>query len=132
VVFKRLQNCIEKCRVIKEESAGPQKGVEFLAQIGDFKSMKGVVYTTKVTANSLKKEQTAKVLEIWIEDIQICINERNECFRAPVPRMAFNHFGTLEVPNEFCSSLVDLVNSREFFESSNKKLFSALLKRFSF
>jgi len=94
--------------------------------------MKGVVYTTKVSTNTLKKEQTARILEIWIEDIQICINEKNECFRSPTPRMAFNHFGTLEVPNEFCSSIRELVESREFFEGSNSKLFSALLKRFSF
>lgn len=80
----------------------------------------------------MKKEQSAKILEIWIEDVKICINERNEFFRSATPRMAFNHFGTFEVPDEFCASIQDLIESREFFENSNNKLFGALLKKFQF
>ncbi len=94
--------------------------------------MKGVVYTTRVSTNTLKKEQTAKILEIWIEDIQICINEKNECFHSTAPRMAFNHFGTLEVPNEFCEAIRQLVRTRESFQTTNTRLFTALLKKFTF
>ena len=94
--------------------------------------MRGVIYTTRVTTNTLKKEQSAKILEIWIEDIKVCINEKNEFFRSATPRMAFNHFGTFDVPDEFCASIEELLQGREFFETGNTKLFAALLKKFQF
>ncbi|MBI9103794.1 MAG: hypothetical protein JEY99_15365 [Spirochaetales bacterium] len=94
--------------------------------------MRGVLYTTRVSAKTLKKEQSAKILEIWIEGLQICINENNECFHSKDPRMAFNHFGSLEVPDDFCQSVRRLVDYRSTFESTNARLFSALQKKFEF
>ncbi|MDR1893521.1 MAG: hypothetical protein LBQ61_02355 [Spirochaetales bacterium] len=94
--------------------------------------MRGVIYATRITTNTLKKEQTAKILEIWIEDLQICINQNNEFFRSSAPRMAFNHFGTFEVPDDFCRSVEELVKNRESLETSNGKLFGVMLKKFKF
>lgn len=94
--------------------------------------MKGVVYTTRVSTTSITKEKSEKILEIWIDEMKICINERNEYFRSEAPRMAFNHFGSIEVPNEFCETAKALVESRERFDGSNAKLFGALNKRFNF
>lgn len=94
--------------------------------------MKGVVYTTRVSMTSITREKSEKILEIWIDEIGVCINERNECFRSDAPRMAFNHFGTLEVPNEFCESVKVLVEDQERFEATNTRLFTALGRRFHY
>jgi hypothetical protein len=94
--------------------------------------MKGVVYTTRVSTTSIKKEKSEKILEIWIDGIAVCINERNECFRSEAPRMALNHFGSIEVPDEFCQSVNTLVESRERFEATNTRLFGALSRKFTF
>lgn len=94
--------------------------------------MKGVVYTTRVSTTSITKEKSEKILEIWIDDIKVCVNERNEFFRSDAPRMAFNHFGSIEVPDEFCQTVNTLVEARERVETSNSRLFSALNRKFQF
>ena len=94
--------------------------------------MKGVVYTTRVSTTSITKEKSGKILEIWIDGLKMCINERNECFRSEAPRMAFNHFGTVEVPEEFCEIVRALVEDREKFETSNSRLFEAMTRRFQY
>jgi hypothetical protein len=92
--------------------------------------MKGVVYTTKISPTFTNGKKASLILEIWIEDIGICINEINGAFRSSGPRMAFNHYGTINVSDEFCVSIQEYVAGKEFFEQNNSKIFSALKKRF--
>ena len=84
--------------------------------------MKGVVYSTR-------NGQGSTTLEVWFEDIGICVNQNNEIFRHNGPRKAMNHFGTMDFPAAFCESVKKYVELRENVEESNGKLFTVLKKK---
>ena len=90
--------------------------------------MKGIVYSTTPTQSISTGggDKNEKILEIWIEDLKICINEKEGAFYHKSPRRAFNHFGTFELPDPFCHIIRNHVKLKEDFEMSNKKIFDAL------
>ena len=93
--------------------------------------MKGVVYTTKLPAVPGSPERGGTMLlEIWLEDIGLCINEKEGAFRSQGPRMAFKHFGTVNVSDDFCAAVQNYVEAKEFFESNNHKIFTTLNQRY--
>lgn len=93
--------------------------------------MKGIVYSTTPTQSisAGKGGGNEKILEIWIENLKICINEKKGAFYQETPRRAFNHFGTFELPDPFCQIIRNYVKLKEDFELSNKKVFEALREK---
>ncbi|MBN2051309.1 MAG: hypothetical protein JW760_12730 [Spirochaetales bacterium] len=69
------------------------------------------------------------VLEIWIEELKVCANERGGAFHSPSPRTALNHFGTFNVPDQYAQAVKDYVDKRKVFEENNVKIFPALKKQ---
>lgn len=94
-----------------------------------FFQMRGVVYSTRAADPAAGAAQGATILEIWFEDLQICINQNNEVFRHNGPRKALNHFGTLDFPAGFCDTVKKYVEMREKMEQSNSQVFTALRKK---
>ncbi len=87
--------------------------------------MNGVVYSTK--ASNTPDAQV--IIEIWIEQIQICINELDGAFVSAAPRAAINHFGTFNIADTICQSIREYVQKKDAFEQINSKIFSALKQR---
>ena len=71
------------------------------------------------------------ILEIWIENLKICINEKNMAFHSPTPRMAINHFGTFNLPDQFCEIVKELVQRDQVFQTNNIKIFENLRNQLS-
>lgn len=90
--------------------------------------MKGVVYLTRSEEGNNRGDT---ILEVWFEDIGICVNQNNKIFRHSGPRKALNHFGTMDFPNAFCDSLKKYVEMRENVEENTAKLFAVLKKKLS-
>ena len=90
--------------------------------------MKAVVYATKGNPSDLFSDDNM-ILEIWIENLRLCINEQHGVFHQDSPRSAFKHFGTFHLSDEFCELAREFLDSRAFFQSQNDKIFSALKQR---
>ena len=91
--------------------------------------MKGIVYSTKGETAPVSNREGSVILEIWFEDMQICVNQDNDVFRHNGPRNAQNHFGSMEFPQTFSEIVKRYLESRETLESSNPKIFTALRKK---
>mgnify|MGYP006289426791 CR=1 FL=1 len=91
--------------------------------------MKGVVYSTRTGKSAAANGQGNTILEIWFEDMGICVNQNNDVFRHNGPRKAMNHFGTMDFPAGFCDSIKKYIDLRENIETSNSKLFEVLRKK---
>lgn len=91
--------------------------------------MRGVVYSTKPRDTAGANGKGMTILEIWFEDLGICVNQNRDVFRSPGPRGAINHFGTMDFPAAFCESLKKYVEQRENVESNTAKLFEVLKKK---
>ncbi|HUX20381.1 MAG TPA: hypothetical protein VMW69_04015 [Spirochaetia bacterium] len=89
--------------------------------------MNGVVYSTKSQDSAGGQPQV--IIEIWIEQIGICINETNGAFTSPAPRAAINHFGTFNIADPICQSIREFVDKKSTFEQISTKIFSALKQR---
>ena len=89
--------------------------------------MNGVVYSTR-SSNVAGGEQEI-IMEIWIEQVGICINESGEAFESTVPRSAINHFGTFNIADPICTSIREFVEKKATFEQINNKIFSALKQK---
>jgi len=90
--------------------------------------MKAVIYSTRLKRRGTDREGDI-VLEIWIEDLRICANERGGAFYSPSPRTALNHFGTFNVPDTYARAVREYIDKRSVFEESNVKIFPALKKQ---
>ena len=88
--------------------------------------MKSIVYSTRLSYDKNYKGPDEIILEIWIENLRICINEKNMAFTSQSPRTAINHFGTFNLPDKFCEGVKTLIESREIFEAGNIKVFTNL------
>ena len=88
--------------------------------------MEGIVYSTKYGLDSIYHEYGKIIIEIWFEDLRICVNENNEVLRADSPRKAYNHFGTFNFPDKYCEILKQYLDLKESFEISNNKIMSAM------
>lgn len=89
--------------------------------------MNGVVYSTK-NSDSVGGQSTV-IIEIWIEQIRICINEVAGAFTSAKPRAPINHFGTFNIDDQICQSIREYVDKKASFEQINSKIFSALKQR---
>ncbi len=89
--------------------------------------MNGVVYSTRV--EGARPGQDSVVIEVWIEQLRIAINEVNGAASSAAPRTAINHFGTFDIPDSFCALVKDYVARKASFEEGNAKLFAALKAR---
>lgn len=89
--------------------------------------MNGVVYSTKSSRSVGGQPQV--IIEIWIEQIRICINEIEGAFSSPAPRAAINHFGTFNIADPICQSIREFVEKKSAFEQINAKIFSAIKPR---
>ena len=90
--------------------------------------MKAVIYSTKNKRRGTDGTGDI-VLEVWIEDLKICANERGGAFYSPSPRTALNHFGTFIVPDGYARAVKEYIDSRAVFDENNKKVFPALKKQ---
>lgn len=90
--------------------------------------MKAVIYSTRHKRRGTDLEGDV-VLEIWIEELKVCANERGGAFSSPSPRTAMNHFGTFNVPDNYARAIKEYVEKRAIFEESNTKVFPALRKQ---
>ena len=88
--------------------------------------MKSIVYSTRLSYDKSYQGPDELILEIWIENLRICINEKNMAFKSQSPRTAINHFGTFNLPDKFCEGVKTLIESREIFEAGNMKVFTNL------
>lgn len=90
--------------------------------------MKAVIYSTR---NKRRNTDEAGdiILEVWIEELKICANERGGAFYSPSPRTAINHFGTFNVPEAYARAVKEYIDTRAAFEESNAKIFPALKKQ---
>lgn len=89
--------------------------------------MNGVVYSTR-SSNVAGGEQKI-IMEIWIEQAGICINDKGEAFESSAPRTAINHFGTFNIADPICASIREYVERKTTFEQINEKIFSALKQK---
>ncbi|HUZ17927.1 MAG TPA: hypothetical protein VMV68_06040 [Spirochaetia bacterium] len=89
--------------------------------------MNGVVYSTRVPGDQPGQQQI--IMEIWIEQIGICINETNGAFKSAAPRSAINHFGTFNISDQICQTVKEFVEKKLTFEQINQKIFGALKSR---
>jgi hypothetical protein len=80
--------------------------------------MKAVVYSVK--------HKSEKILEIWVERLSLCINEKNEIRRAASPSGAINHFGTFDLPDAYLNMCNDYLTKKEEFDSKNTAHFNIL------
>jgi hypothetical protein len=88
--------------------------------------MKCVVYSTRLSFDKTYTGQDDTILEIWIENLGICFNERNVVYKSTSPRTAINHFGTFNLPDSFCDSVKTYLESKEHFETNNQTIFKGL------
>ena len=89
--------------------------------------MRVVVYATKLDEH-LSFSDRNMMIEVWIEDLRLCINEKNEILRQDNPRRAYKHFGTINLSEEYCEIAKEYLESKEFFQNQNNKIFSAIRK----
>lgn len=89
--------------------------------------MNGIVYSTKSPDSAGGQSQV--IIEIWIEQIQICLNEADGAFPSSAPRAAINHFGTFNIADPICQSIREFVDKKSAFEQINSKIFGALRQR---
>jgi hypothetical protein len=89
--------------------------------------MNGVVYSTREPGEQASQDRV--IMEIWIEQLGICINERNGAFYSAAPRSAINHFGTFNISDQICKSVKEFTDEKLAFEQVNQKIFSALKGR---
>ncbi len=92
--------------------------------------MKAVVYTTKRQTGAKSSETDAMIIELWIDELKVCINELNEIFRKPEPRMAYKHYGTINLTDVFCNAVESHLKSKENFDENNSKIFHALKQKY--
>jgi len=90
--------------------------------------MKAVVYATKGAKSEVFSAENM-VLEIWVENLGLCINEQHGIFRESTPRKAYKHFGTFNLSDEFCEIAREYLESRDFFQGQNAKVFTALKQK---
>ncbi|MBN2510335.1 MAG: hypothetical protein JXB03_08665 [Spirochaetales bacterium] len=90
--------------------------------------MKAVVYATKGNKSDFFSDDNM-ILELWIENLQLCINEQHGVLKQDNPRRAFKHFGTFNVSDEFCEIAREFLDSRSFFQTQNQKIFQALRQK---
>lgn len=83
--------------------------------------MQGVLYSTRRSP-----ENPEMMLEIWIAQLGIAINEKGEAFKTEGPRKAHNHFGTFNLSDDFCETARTYVISGEKFREANGKVFGTL------
>ncbi len=86
--------------------------------------MNGIVYSTRSPDPSGGPQKV--IMEIWIEKIEICINENGEAFASRAPRAAINHFGTFNIADSICQSVREFVEKKAAFEQIIDKIFGAL------
>jgi hypothetical protein len=89
--------------------------------------MNGVVYSTKSQDSAGGNSRV--IIEIWIEQIRVCINEVDGAFLSDTPRAALNHFGTFNIADPICRSIREFADKKIAFEQVNAKIFSALKQR---
>lgn len=89
--------------------------------------MNGVVYSTRSSESPGGPQRV--IMEIWIERMEICINELGEAFASTAPRAAINHFGTFNIADPICQSIREFVEKKDAFEQINNKIFSALKQK---
>lgn len=89
--------------------------------------MNGVVYSTRDSAAADGQQKI--IMEIWIEQVGICINENGEAFESAAPRTAINHFGTFNIADAICKSIREFVEKKAAFGQINDKIFSALKQK---
>ena len=90
--------------------------------------MKAVVYATKGNRSDIFSDDNM-ILEIWIENLQICISELHGISKQSNPGRAFKHFGTFNVSDEFCEIAKEFLESRSFFQVQSDKIFAALKQK---
>ncbi|WP_319562103.1 hypothetical protein [Marispirochaeta sp.] len=90
--------------------------------------MKAVVYATKGNKSDLFSPDNM-IIEIWLETLGICINEQHGIFRESTPRKAYKHFGTFNLSDEYCEIAREYLESRDFFQEQNAKVFTALKQK---
>lgn len=90
--------------------------------------MKAVVYATKGAKSDVFTAENM-ILEIWVENLGLCINEQHGIFRESTPRKAYKHFGTFNLSDEFCEIAREYLESRDFFQGQNSKVFTALKQK---
>ena len=88
--------------------------------------MKSVVYSTRLSFDKAYPGQDETILEIWIEHLGICFNEKNIACKSTSPRTAINHFGTFNLPDNFCNTIKAHIESKEIFEANNMNIFKNL------
>ena len=88
--------------------------------------MKSVVYSTRLSFDKAYTGQDETILEIWIENLGICFNEKNIACKSPSPRTAINHFGTFNLPDNFCNAIKAYIDTKEIFETNNTNIFKNL------
>ncbi len=92
--------------------------------------MKAIVYKTKNPLKTEKNGINSLILELWIDELKVCINELNDIFRNPEPRMAYKHFGSINLTDSFCEAIEKHLTSKENFETNNSKIFDAIRLKF--
>jgi hypothetical protein len=80
--------------------------------------MKAVVYSVKYGSDI--------ILELWVERLNICVNEKNEIRRAASPSGAINHFGTFDFPDTYLNMCNEYLERKEEFESKNVAHFNII------
>jgi hypothetical protein len=83
--------------------------------------MRGVLYSTdsKLTAGK-------KVLEIWIEEAGISINEEGFAYKTESPSKAYNHFGSFSLSDSFIEAAKQHIAHMAIFKDANTKVFTTL------
>lgn len=89
--------------------------------------MNGVVYSTRAPGEQAGQDRV--IMEIWIEQLGICVNDQNEAFYSSTPRSAINHFGTFIISDQICKNIKEFLDKKLGFEQVSQKMFAALKGR---
>ena len=89
--------------------------------------MKAIIYKTKTLPD--KQGKRATIRECWIEDVGLCINEKNEIFSNNRPRTVFEHLGSIDIPPNFGRSLKNYFELGQNIEKNTTLIFNAIEKK---
>lgn len=85
--------------------------------------MKALKYKVQISVSPVHRHLDRTIQEIWIPELEACLNEEKYVFRSDEPRANPEECQKIDVPNEMYESILAYLENKEVVESFCERIF---------